>query len=255
MANFDKHSRCARCRDKGQGEDPCVKQLQCEFCELLTPEQVVQLATPTYKLRKEKQKSKDVLIDPASVTVISNVEQEFTERPASYNSSVDLSLPAPSFQKELQELDDKWSVRMARLEALITMGPRSSPQQPAFSPVKIPVTHKPPPGSLSQNPFIQSSSLSGQAGSASGPDRAQSLPVSTVTRSSPLDNLYPDPDPEPVFQQPGPVPPAFSATGPVHFPAQDFIPPEQSEEGEVSDQEPEQEDQQDSDSGDKDQNY
>ena len=107
MANFDKHSRCACCRDKGQGEDPCVKQLQCEICELLTPEQVVQLATPTYKLRKEKQKSKDVLTDPASVTVISHVEQDFADRPASHNSSVDLSLPAPSFQKELQDLDDK----------------------------------------------------------------------------------------------------------------------------------------------------
>ena len=116
MANFDKHSRCARCRDKGQVEDPCVKLLQCEFCELLTPEQVLQLATPTYKLRKEKQKGKDVPIDPASVTVISHMEQEVADRPASHNSSVDLSLPAPSFQKELQDLDDKWSFRMARLE-------------------------------------------------------------------------------------------------------------------------------------------
>ena len=232
MANFDKHFRCARCRDKGHGVDPCVKQLQCEFCKLLAPEQVVQLATPTYKFRKEKQKSKDV-----SVTVISNVEQEFADCPASHNSSVDLYLPSLSFQKELQDLDDKWSVRMARLEALITMGQRSSPQQPAFSPVKVLVTHKPPLGSLSQNPFIQSSSLSGQAGPASGPDRAHTLPVSTVTRSSPLDNLYLDTDPEPVFQQPGPVSPAHSSTGPVHFPARDVIPPEQSEEGEVSDQE------------------
>ena len=63
MASFDKHSRCARCQDKGQGEDPCVKHLPCEYCDLLTPEQVLQLATPTYKIRKEKQKSKDVLAD------------------------------------------------------------------------------------------------------------------------------------------------------------------------------------------------
>ena len=214
MANFDKHSRCARCCDKGQGEDPCVKRLQCEFCELLTPEQVLQLATPTYKLRKEKQKGKDVLIDPASVTVISHMEQEVADCPASHNSSVDLSLPAPSFRKELQDLDDKWSLRMARLEALITMGQKSSPQQPAFSPVKVPVTHKPPPGSLSQTPFMQSSALSGQACPASGPDGAQTLPVSTITRSSPLDNLYPDTDPEPVFQQPGPVPSGQSSTSP-----------------------------------------
>ena len=64
----------------------------------LTPEQVLQLATPTYKIRKEKQKSKDVLVDSASVTVVSPVEQEVTEHPASHNSSVDFSLPTPSFR-------------------------------------------------------------------------------------------------------------------------------------------------------------
>ena len=252
MANFDKHSRCARCRDKGHGEDPCIKNLQCEFCDLLTPEQIVQLSTPTYKLRKEKQKGKDVLIDPNAVTVISHVEQEVVDRPASHNSSVDLSLPAPSFQKELLDLDEKWSLRMARLEALITMGHKSSPPQPAFSPVKVPVSHQPPPGSISQTPFLQSAALSGQAGPASGPDGAQALPVSTVTRSSPLDNLYPDNDPEPVFQQPGPVPATQSSTGQVLFSARDSIPPDQTEEGELSDPEQEPEDPQDSDSGEKD---
>ena len=78
------------------------------------------------------------------------------------------------------------------------------------------------------------------------------MPVSTITRSSPLDNLYPDTDPKPVFQQPGPVPPAQSSTGPVHFPVRDVIPPDQAEEGEVSDPEQEPDDQQDSDSGEKD---
>ena len=112
------------------------------------------------------------------------MEQEVVDRPASHNSSVDLSLPAPSFQKELQDLDEKWSLRMARLEALITMGHKSSPHQLAFSPVKVPVSHQPPPGSISQTPFIQSAALSGQAGPASGLDGAQALPVSTVTRSS-----------------------------------------------------------------------
>ena len=208
---------------KVRGEDP-VKNLQCEFCELLTPEQIIQLSTPTYKLRKEKQKGKDVLIDPTAVTVISHVEQEVVDLPASHNSSVDLSLPAPSFQKELQDLDEKWSLRMARLEALITIYHKSSPRQLAFSPVKVPVSHQPPPGSISQTPFMQSAALSSQAGPASGPDGAQALPVSTVTRSSPLDNLYPDNDPDPVFQQPGPVPSTQSSTGHVPFSAQDVIP-------------------------------
>ena len=180
------------------------------------------------------------------------MEQEVVDRPASHNSSVDLSLPAPSFQKELQDLDEKWSLRMARLEALITMGHKSSPHQLAFSPVKVPVSHQPPPGSISQTPFIQSAALSGQAGPASGLDGAQALPVSTVTRSSPLDNLYPDNDPEPVFQQPGPVPSTQSSTGQVLFSARDVIPPDQTEEGELSDPEQEPDDPQDSDSGEKD---
>ena len=210
-----------------------------KFCDLLTPDQVVQLATPTYRIRKERQKSKDVLVDPASVTVVSQVEQEATDRPASHNPSIDLSLPAPSFRKQLQDLDDKWSVRMARLEALITMGQRSSPQQPSFSPVKVPVSHLPPAGALSQNPFIQSPGPSGQAGLASGPDGSQTLATSTISRSSPLENLYPETDPEPVFQQPSPVSATQPSSGPLHFPARDIIPPDQIEEGEVSDLEPE----------------
>ena len=56
MALFDKHQRCAQCRDKGPGNDPCVLNQNCEDCDLFTPEQMTQLSTPT-KLRKEKQKS------------------------------------------------------------------------------------------------------------------------------------------------------------------------------------------------------
>ena len=76
MANFDPHSRCARCRDKGLGQDPCVLKLQCELCDNLTPEQLLQLSTPTYKLRKEKSKSKEALVDPSTVTIVSQVESQ-----------------------------------------------------------------------------------------------------------------------------------------------------------------------------------
>ena len=68
--------------------------------------------------------------------------------------------------------------------------------------------------------------------------------------SSPLENLYPETDPEPVFQQPGPVYSSQSSSGPLHFPARDIMSPDQFEEGEVS--EPEPDDQQDSDSAEKD---
>ena len=78
MVSFDKHSRCARCRDKEHGENPCVKNLACEFCDLLTPEQLLQLSTPTYKICKKKQKGKEVLVDPSNVTVVSQLGQEGT---------------------------------------------------------------------------------------------------------------------------------------------------------------------------------
>ena len=83
IANFDSHSSCARCRDKGKGKDPCVENPEtkdCKFCNSLTPEPRLQLATPSYKLKKEKWEAKklestpskdsDTLVDPASVSVI-----------------------------------------------------------------------------------------------------------------------------------------------------------------------------------------
>ena len=80
MTNFDAYSSCARCRDKGKGKDPCVEQPEtkdCKFCNSLTQEQRLLLATRSYKLKKEKREAKklestpskdsDTLVDPASV--------------------------------------------------------------------------------------------------------------------------------------------------------------------------------------------
>ena len=186
MASFDQHSRCARCRDKGHGDDACVKKLPYEFCELLTPEQVLQLSTPTYKLRKDRKQERESLVDPSSVTVLSSVDQDKSVgASSSVNLPEDLSLPQPSFKQDLKELDDKWSIRMARFEALITMG--QCPQHVSFSLVKAPVTHGPPAGALSQAPFMLSAVPSGQAGPASGLDRTSvTTTVTSVGMSSPL---------------------------------------------------------------------
>ena len=73
MALFDSHLKCARCRDKGIGDDPCVKKKQCQICDNLSEQQKLQLATPTYRVRKELQKkssSPSHSVDPADVTVI-----------------------------------------------------------------------------------------------------------------------------------------------------------------------------------------
>ena len=250
MASFDKHSRCARCREKGQGDDPCVQNLQCDFCSVLTPEQVLKLSTPTYKLRKEKAKAKEVLVDPSSVVVLDAQPEQ--EPAVSVSSAPDLSLPVPQFKKDLQELDEKWATRMARLEALITLGHRSSPsvQNPTFSPVKVPVSHAAPAGALSQTPFfVSTSASSGPAGPAVGPDEPRDQDFSFADRQSPLQNLYPEA--EPMFKHPAPVATVSSAamsassqaafqqpssgSGPVTF--RDVNPQETFEEGELSDAE------------------
>ena len=52
MAAFDLHLRCARCRDKKKGDDPCVRGLACSICESFTPIQLQKLATPVYQQRQ-----------------------------------------------------------------------------------------------------------------------------------------------------------------------------------------------------------
>ena len=37
MGLFDSHKKCARCREKGVGDDPCVKKLDCQICKAFTP--------------------------------------------------------------------------------------------------------------------------------------------------------------------------------------------------------------------------
>ena len=126
------------------------------------------------------------------------------------------------------------------------------PQQATFSPVKTPVSHAPPAGSLSQAPFLLSAVPSGQAGPASGPDRVSFTSSTTnVGMTSPLENLYPEPDidtTEPVFSQPGPVSYGDSCSQSLPVSSASYLPPEPAEEGEVSDPE----DQPDVEAGDSD---
>ena len=63
MAGFDLHGVCARCRDKKKGKDPCAEKpgSDCQHCKALTPEQLAQLSTPSYKLKKEKRDKSDTI--------------------------------------------------------------------------------------------------------------------------------------------------------------------------------------------------
>ena len=145
MVLFDNHKKCARCREKGVGDNPCVKKLDCQICNGFTPAQIQQLATPTYKSRKECGEQKKTatetpsvsvgdtptLVDPSDVTLLGQVH---SDKPSSVESTPtgkkkrsDVSPKSskrkpsskPTFE-DLKSLDDKWSERFSRIEALLS---------------------------------------------------------------------------------------------------------------------------------------
>ena len=175
MVNFDTHLYCARCREKGKGADTCIKEPQsdnCQICNAFSEEQHQQLATPSYRLKKEKPEAKKIiptppqeseeLVDPANVAVIGAVDNQGTvksptpapppEKKSKKDSKKDTkkekSPPAKastsssqtSADTKIAELDVKWSERFNRLEALIL----SKNFEPTFSAnVKVTLTHSP----------------------------------------------------------------------------------------------------------------
>ena len=141
MAIFDGHAFCARCREKGKGEEPCVKDkdsVDCSLCNSFTPEQRAQISTPSYKIKKEKREAKhadicqptDELIDPSSVSVIGVVGGPSTDKsPAPPEKKTKKDKPSVKPKKsatatlssatddKFTALEDKWSDRFNRLEA------------------------------------------------------------------------------------------------------------------------------------------
>ena len=72
MASFDLHDKCARCRDKLISEDDCVKDKPCKVCDGFSDIQKEMLATPSYKIRKDKKAG--LLVSPKEVTVLQPVD-------------------------------------------------------------------------------------------------------------------------------------------------------------------------------------
>ena len=137
----------------------------------------MQLATPSYKLKKEKREAKklestpskdsDTLVDPPSVSVIGAVsDQGASKSPAMAAPEKKSKKEKPSTSKstrsagtkidtdsKIQELVQKWSERFNRLEALLL----ARSMEPTFSSnVKVTTTHSPPAGVIqSSEPFIK----------------------------------------------------------------------------------------------------
>ena len=193
MAGFDLHSVCARCCDKKKGKDPCVEKPDSEYqhCKVLTPEQLAQLSTPSYKLKEKRDKSdttpskssasmtsskvtlSPTLVDPARVSVIRAVDGQETglsAQPAEKKKKVEekkKSVKAKSLSssnrpaavstdQRFEELDQKWSDRFNRLEALLLAKTLDQPQQePTFGTVKVVPAHSPPASVIRSEPFIK----------------------------------------------------------------------------------------------------
>ena len=164
MASFDGHCFCARCREKGKGKEPCIADkdtVDCEFCNLLTPEQRAQISTPSYKIKKEKREAKRVdhpnptedssLVDPSTVSVIGVVGAASSEKspvPPEKKTNKDKApvkakkdKASTSAADRFSELDQTWSEHFNRLEALLL----SKSLQPTFSSeVRVNPSHSPP---------------------------------------------------------------------------------------------------------------
>ena len=160
MALFDNHQKCARCRDKGVGDDPCVKKLDCQICKSFTPAQIHQLATPTYKERKERSEQKraegnasttPTLVDPSEVTLLGRVSCDKSSPVDSTPKKNKRSDGSPRSSKrkhsskptsdDLKSLDDKWSERFSRLEAMLINQSFAVPVRPVTSASVVPREH------------------------------------------------------------------------------------------------------------------
>ena len=217
MASFDGHLSCACCRDKGKGKDTCVEDkdsTNCSHCNALTPEQKAQLATPSYKLKKEKREAKKLetetpkdsesLVDPSSVSVIGVVDNagvvQSPSVPPEKKIKKDKVLTKPkksmsSTEGKIADLDVKWSERFNRLEALLLS--KSFP--PSFSAdVQVSPSHTPPANiSKDSEPFFQPS-VSSTASSKverTGPDisdASQHQSAGKLQETPPIQRTGPD---------------------------------------------------------------
>ena len=128
------HFKCASCREKSIGQDPCVEKKQCHICDNFSEDQKKQLATTTYRARKELQNkvsSPSQIVDPADVTVLGQVESKGKtsdrgETPSKKPKRSSHKSPSKKkavrtstdFQADLKSMDDKWLEHFARLEAM-----------------------------------------------------------------------------------------------------------------------------------------
>ena len=110
------------------GQDPCVLGNDCALCDSFSDLQKEKLATPSYKIRKERKAG--LLVFPKEVTVLGGLDaddQSSLDSSAQPSAQVPVSASAsshPSFvtAEQFEAMNDKWSEQFARFEALLSRG-------------------------------------------------------------------------------------------------------------------------------------
>ena len=145
MAAFDSYDKCARCRDKRIGEDNCVLARPCRICDSFSDAQKDLLATPSYRIRKDKKAG--LLVSPKDVTIISPVDteptfqsqSELSAQPSAHASPMASSSASqpPGFvtAEQFTAMSDKWAEQFTRMEALLSRGNIFSSPVSAVKPV------------------------------------------------------------------------------------------------------------------------
>ena len=106
MAGFDGHKRCACCRDKLVGDDPCVIGQDCVICKGFTVEQRTRLPTPVYQGKKNEK----FVTFSAPVSPARSVD----------SSNASIAPPLQAISTQLSALDAKLvATRTNKLEAFL----------------------------------------------------------------------------------------------------------------------------------------
>ena len=153
-------------------------QTECKICMAFSPEQRLQLSTPSYKIKKDKWEAKKLestpskdtesLVDLSEVAVLGAVDQQGTVKSppsvappekkaknvkASTSKTVEPTASSSMVDSKITQLDEKWSDRFNRLEAFLL----ARTIEPTFSSnVKVTPTHSPPASAVhSTEPFIK----------------------------------------------------------------------------------------------------
>ena len=177
MSSFDLHDKCARCREKIIGEDDCVKDKPCSICDGFSEVQRELLATPTYRILKEKKAG--LLVPPKEVTVLAPMDDSKptftspvgpsahpTAQPTSQDASTSTSFVT---SEQFMNMSDKWAEQFARMEALLSRGNVLS--IPKATVGKVPFEQL-----ISETPFFGSSCPAHRSGEVPGSARG---PVKT----------------------------------------------------------------------------